>query len=31
LGAGAFPLAKWREANKTVPRFVQLELSAPGL
>ena len=31
LGAGAFPLAKWREANKTVPKFVQLELSAPGL
>ncbi len=30
LGAGAFPLAKWREANKTVPKFVQLELSAPG-
>jgi diguanylate cyclase (GGDEF)-like protein len=27
LGAGAFPLAKWREANKTVPRFVQLDLS----
>jgi len=31
LGAGAFPLAKWRDANKTVPKFVQLELSAPGL
>ena len=31
LGAGAFPLAKWREANKTIPKFVQLELSAPGL
>ncbi len=33
LGAGAFPLAAWREANKnkTVPKFVQLELSAPGL
>lgn len=30
LGAGAFPLAKWREANKTVPKFVQLELSVPG-
>jgi|GEM_PF-4776033 len=30
LGAGAFPLAKWRDANKSVPRFVQLELSAPG-
>ena len=27
LGAGAFPLAKWRDANKTVPRFVQLDLS----
>jgi len=31
LGAGAFPLAKWREANKSIPKFVQLELSAPGL
>ncbi len=31
LGAGAFPLAKWREANKTVPKFVQLELGAPGV
>jgi len=30
LGAGAFPLAKWREANKSVPKFVQLELSVPG-
>ncbi|MCM0001206.1 MAG: EAL domain-containing protein [Erythrobacter sp.] len=30
LGAGAFPLAKWREANKTVPKFVQLELSVPN-
>ena len=30
LGAGAFPLAKWRDANKTIPKFVQLELSAPG-
>jgi diguanylate cyclase (GGDEF)-like protein/PAS domain S-box-containing protein len=30
LGAGAFPLAKWREANKTIPKFVQLELSIPG-
>jgi diguanylate cyclase (GGDEF)-like protein len=29
LGAGAFPLAKWREANKTIPRFVQLDLSVP--
>jgi diguanylate cyclase (GGDEF)-like protein/PAS domain S-box-containing protein len=27
LGAGAFPLAKWREANKTVPKFVQLDLT----
>ncbi len=27
LGAGAFPLAKWREANKTVPKFVQMDLS----
>ena len=27
LGAGAFPLAKWREANKSSPRFVQLDLS----
>ncbi len=30
LGHGAFPLAKWREANKTIPKFVQLELSVPG-
>ena len=30
LGAGAFPLAKWREANKTVPRFVQLAMSMPN-
>jgi diguanylate cyclase (GGDEF)-like protein/PAS domain S-box-containing protein len=29
LGAGAFPLAKWREANKSIPKFVQLELSLP--
>jgi diguanylate cyclase (GGDEF)-like protein/PAS domain S-box-containing protein len=29
LGAGAFPLAKWRDANKTVPKFMQLELSMP--
>jgi diguanylate cyclase (GGDEF)-like protein len=29
LGAGAFPLAKWREANKSIPKFVQLELSVP--
>jgi len=26
LGAGAFPLAKLRDANKTVPRFVQLDI-----
>ncbi len=26
LGAGAFPLAKWREANKSVPKFVQLDI-----
>ncbi|QDH35579.1 EAL domain-containing protein [Porphyrobacter sp. YT40] len=26
LGAGAFPLAKWREANKSIPKFVQLEI-----
>ncbi len=26
LGPGAFPLAKWRNANKTVPRFIQLEI-----
>ena len=26
LGAGAFPLAKWREANKSVPRFIQLDI-----
>jgi diguanylate cyclase (GGDEF)-like protein/PAS domain S-box-containing protein len=30
LGAGAFPLAKWREANKTIPKFVQLELGGTG-
>jgi hypothetical protein len=30
LGAGAFPLAKWREANKSSPKFVQLELSVPN-
>ncbi|WP_086734150.1 putative bifunctional diguanylate cyclase/phosphodiesterase [Erythrobacter colymbi] len=29
LGAGAFPLAKWREANKSIPKFTQLELSMP--
>lgn len=27
LGAGAFPLAKWREAHKSVPKFVQMDLS----
>jgi hypothetical protein len=27
LGAGAFPLAKWRDANKSAPRFLQLDLS----
>ena len=26
LGAGAFPLAKWRDANKSVPKFIQLEI-----
>lgn len=26
LGAGAFPLAKWREANKSAPQFVQLDI-----
>ncbi len=31
LGAGAFPLAKWRDANKSIPKFVQLELSGPGV
>jgi len=30
LGHGAFPLAKWREAHKSPPRFIQLDLSAPG-
>ena len=30
LGPGAFPLAKWREANKTIAKFVQLELAVPG-
>jgi diguanylate cyclase (GGDEF)-like protein/PAS domain S-box-containing protein len=30
LGAGAFPLAKWREANKSTPKFVQLELGGNG-
>jgi diguanylate cyclase (GGDEF)-like protein/PAS domain S-box-containing protein len=28
LGPGAFPLAKWRDANKSVPRFVQLDVNA---
>jgi diguanylate cyclase (GGDEF)-like protein len=27
LGAGAFPLAKWRESHKSAPRFMQLDLS----
>lgn len=27
LGAGAFPLAKWRASNKTLPRFIQLDLN----
>ncbi|HSF12536.1 MAG TPA: GGDEF domain-containing phosphodiesterase, partial [Erythrobacter sp.] len=27
LGAGAFPLAKWRASNKTMPRFIQLDLN----
>jgi diguanylate cyclase (GGDEF)-like protein/PAS domain S-box-containing protein len=27
LGAGAFPLAKLREASKSIPRFVQLDLT----
>jgi diguanylate cyclase (GGDEF)-like protein/PAS domain S-box-containing protein len=26
LGAGAFPLAKWRDAHKSAPRFVQLDI-----
>ena len=26
LGAGAFPLAKWRESHKSAPAFVQLDL-----
>ena len=30
LGAGAFPLAKWREAHKSPPAFIQLELSVPN-
>jgi len=32
LGPGAFPLAAWRDANKnkSVPKFVQLELSTPA-
>ena len=28
LGAGAFPLAKWRETQRSVPKFVQLELGS---
>lgn len=27
LGAGAFPLAKWRETQRSMPKFVQLELA----
>lgn len=30
LGAGAFPLAKWRDAHKTMPKFIQLALSMPS-
>jgi diguanylate cyclase (GGDEF)-like protein/PAS domain S-box-containing protein len=30
LGAGAFPLAKWREAHKSIPKFVQLDLTGSG-
>jgi diguanylate cyclase (GGDEF)-like protein len=26
LGAGPFPLAKWRDANKSMPRFIQLDI-----
>jgi diguanylate cyclase (GGDEF)-like protein len=28
LGAGAFPLAKWRETQRSIPKFVQLELGS---
>lgn len=28
LGAGAFPLAKWRETQRSVPKFIQLELGS---
>ena len=28
LGAGAFPLAKWRETQRTIPKFIQLELGS---
>lgn len=28
LGAGAFPLAKWRDTQRSVPKFVQLELGS---
>lgn len=28
LGAGAFPLAKWRDGHKSAPRFIQLELGS---
>ena len=27
LGAGAFPLAKWRAGGKSMPRFIQLDLN----
>ncbi|MFN4019599.1 MAG: putative bifunctional diguanylate cyclase/phosphodiesterase [Erythrobacter sp.] len=30
LGAGAFPLAKWREGHRSPPKFVQLAVSVPG-
>ena len=28
LGAGAFPLAKWRETQRSIPKFIQLELGS---
>ena len=28
LGPGSFPLAKWRETQRSVPQFVQLELTS---
>jgi diguanylate cyclase (GGDEF)-like protein/PAS domain S-box-containing protein len=27
LGAGAFPLAKWRASHRSMPRFIQLDLN----